>query len=59
MLKGRQISTAEFWKMGTTSMANIFLVTHAQEYTTYSRTIRQRPATPDPQGTGTFFQLNF
>jgi hypothetical protein len=35
-------------------MANLFLVKHSHEYNTYSRTIRQRPATPDPHGTDTF-----
>ena len=36
--------------MGTMGMARITIVTHLQEYNTYSRVIRQQPNAPDRKG---------
>jgi hypothetical protein len=51
VLEGRQLSVAGFSGVGTMGMANIIVVILFQEYSVYSRTIKERVHIPDRKGT--------
>ena len=50
VLEGRQFFVVGLSGVGTSGMANVIVVTHSQEYNTYSRPIRQKPDAPDREG---------